>query len=301
MRWYRFTFVVLMVCVLLVACGGSQSAPVSQNTPAAEPAATESIGTEETGTPAEAEETGIPNKADAGKEPRAELLDATLSKALGENQEAIDPSEEFYPDETVYISLEFKGRPKEGIVSAAFYFHDQLIAETDVDMADANSGVIFSLGESTYAGFSLSHEQPLPVSANYTVETMLDGDPLGSYSFEVVPPEDAIPSEISEVVLAEGADDEQNPINLTTTFAPDQEVFMVGRGDLGLSTWIQADWYVDGEYVEEGTRSLTLEENAEDTGFYFSFVPDGGWPAGEHKVVLTMNDEEIETLSFVVE
>ncbi len=170
-----------------------------------------------------------------------------------------------------------------------------------MDFADANSGVIFSVGESTYTGFSLTHENPFPISSDYTVEAFLDGELLGVYPFEVVPPAEAIPSEITEMVLAEGADDDYNPINPTTMFAPDQEVYLVGYGTFGLMTGIQVDWYVHGELAEEGTRSLIFEENVEDSGIVFFFVPEGGWPVGEHEAVLTMDGVEVGTYAFVVE
>jgi len=75
----------------------------------------------------------------------------------------------------------------------------------------------------------------------------------------------------------------------------------VGNGDLGLATWLEAEWFVSGQLDEAGTRSLTLEENTENAGFAFSFIPEGGWPAGEHWVILTVNNEEIGRYSFTTQ
>jgi len=124
---------------------------------------------------------------------------------------------------------------------------------------------------------------------------------VGSYPFRVVPPADAIPSQVRDATLARGADSDYKPVEPTTTFAPDEEVYVVGQGDFGLYTWLQAEWYVSGQLDETGTRNITLQENVADTGFFFSFVPDEGWPVGEHEVVLTMNDQEVGRYNFTVE
>jgi hypothetical protein len=116
----------------------------------------------------------------------------------------------------------------------------------------------------------------------------------------VVPPKGAIASKVAEAVLAKGADDSYRPVGKTTKFAAADEVYLVGRGDFGFATWLQADWFVNGTYDEAGTRSITLQEDIKDTGFSFSFIPDGGWPAGEHTVALTMNDVVAGRYTFTV-
>lgn len=229
-----------------------------------------------------------------------ELLEATFAHGLSEEMQAVDPGADFGPDETVYLSLQIKGRPKEGLVAARFYWHDSLIAEAGVDLADVNSGLLFSIGEDTYAGYTLTHEQPFPQSDQYRAEVFYNDQPLGTYPFQVVPPPEAIPSQVTQVTLALGADENYDPVEPTTTFASDQTVYLVGEGDLGLTTWLQADWYVSGQLDETGTRSLTLEENISDAGFTFSFLPEGGWPPGDHFVILTMNDQEVGRYSFTI-
>lgn len=229
-----------------------------------------------------------------------ELRDATFARGLSEEMQPVDPTTDFAPDETIHLSLRISGRPEEGVVTARFYWRDSFIAEAGVDLADVNSELIFSIGEDTYAGYILTHEDPFPVSDRYRAEVFYGDQPLGEYAFRVVPPEGAIPSQVSEVTLALGADENYVPIEPTGTFAFDQTVYLVGGGDLGLATWLQADWYISGELDEAGTRSLSLEENAPDVGFAFSYLPDGGWPPGEHFVVLTMNDQEVGRYSFTV-
>jgi hypothetical protein len=229
-----------------------------------------------------------------------EIQEATFAHGLTDEMQPVDPGADFAATETVHLSLRIKGRPGEGLVTVRFFWHDDLIAEAGVDLADVNSGLIFSIGEDTYAGYTLSHEQPFPLSDQYRAEVSHNQQPLGTYPFRVVPPPEAIPSQVKQVTLALGADDNYNPVEPSTTFASDDTVYLVGSGDLGMDTWIQADWFVNGELDEAGTRSLTLDENIPDAGFAFSFLPEAGWPSGEHFVVLTMNDQEVGRYSFTI-
>ncbi|MBN1138649.1 MAG: hypothetical protein JXM73_18835, partial [Anaerolineae bacterium] len=100
--------------------------------------------------------TSLPPTPEAG----VEVLEAVFAHGLGETMQPVDPGADFAPAETVYLSLKIKGRPPAGLVTAAFYWRDTLIAEAGVDLADANSGLLFSVGENTYAGYTLTHEQP---------------------------------------------------------------------------------------------------------------------------------------------
>ncbi|WP_156346181.1 hypothetical protein [Verrucomicrobium spinosum] len=50
----------------------------------------------------------------------------------------------------------------------------------------------------------------------------------------------------------------------------------------------------------EGTRSITLKENKTGCPFRFSFIPNGGWPAGTHEAVLLMNGREVSREKFTI-
>jgi hypothetical protein len=229
-----------------------------------------------------------------------QILEATFAHGLSEQMEPVNPGSDFRPDETVYLSLKIKGRPKEGAVTARFFWRDSLIAEASVNLADVNSGLIFSVGEDTFAGYTLTHEQAFPVGAGYRAEVFSGSQALGTYPFRVIPPAEAIPTVISSVTLARGTDENYNPVDPATTFSSADEVYLVGHGDLGLATWLQADWTVNGQLDEAGTRSLSLDQNAADVGFSFSYLPEGGWPAGEQSVILTVNGEEIGRYTFTI-
>lgn len=238
----------------------------------------------------------------AGEEPTTdiEVASATLAHGLNEQMQPVNPGDAFTPREAVHLSLQLANRPRSGIIRSRFLWHETLIAEAEVDLADANSGVIFSIGEDTYVGFSLSDEQPFPISEAYRAEVYSGPQLLGVYPFRVVPPPEAIPSNVLQVTLALGVDEGYTAVDQTAVFGVEETVHLVGRGDLGLLTWLQAEWYVAGELDEAGTRRFTLDENVPDVGFYFSYIPESGWPPGEHLVVLSMNDQIVGRYPFLV-
>jgi hypothetical protein len=283
----------LLLLALLVGCGGEAPTPIVivVTSPPSQPTPTAAVVQ-----PTPTAEVVQPPPPAAG----IEIVEATFAHGLGDDMQPVNPGADFVGNETIYLSLKIKGRPKEGVVTARFYWRDTPIAEAGVDLADVNSGLLFSVGEDTFAGYTLTHQDPFPVSDKYRADVSSNDQPLGTYAFRVIPPPDAIPSQVKQVTLAKGADENYNPVEPTTTFATDETVYLVGRGDLGLDTWIQADWYVSGQLDEAGTRSITLQENASDVGFSFSFLPEGGWPSGEHLVVMTMNDQEVGRYSFTV-
>ena len=274
----------LLLLTALAACGSEPPAPITVVVTPPPPQAEATPEVVEPATP----QSGI------------EILEATFAHGLGEEMQPVDPGADFAPGEAIHLSLRIKGRPEAGVVTAQFYWDDAFIADADIDLADINSGLIFSIGEDTYAGYTLTHDEPFPVGEGYRADVFYDGESLGTYPFRVVPPAGAIPSQVVEVVLARGVDGDYNPVDATTTFAFDDTVNLVGMGDLGQATWLQADWYIDGRLDPAGTRSLTMEDNAPDTGFAFSYVPEGGWPPGDHSVVLTMNDVEVGDYTFTI-
>ena len=274
--------VLILILLAVTGCGGGEEPTPIVIVVTSSPAGTEPTS-EVVQPPAE---TGV------------EILEATFAHGLGEEMQPVDPGSEFSPSDTVNLSLRIKGRPKEGIVTARFFWYDAPITEASVDLADANSGVLFSIGEDTYVGYSLTPDPPFPISDQYSAQVFFNDQFVDAYRFRIVPPPDAIPSNVTSVTLARGATENYDPIEPTQDFSSTMEVFLVGEGDLGISTWLQADVYINGQPYEEGTRSLTLQENIPAAGFVFSFLPEGGWPEGQHYVVLTMNDREVGRYTF---
>lgn len=272
---------ILCIALLLgaaLACGGSEEATPTSQIPAVV-----------TVTPPPAAPAGV------------QVLEATFARGIDEDGNALDPTDDFAPDEKVFLVLTLKGRPK-GVISGSFYRGDEFLGEADVDLSDLNSGVVFSIGENTYVNFWMAadSDDPSIISDDYRIDASYDDEPIGSYPFHVAPPPDAIPSRIQKVTLARGADSDYNPVDPTTTFASNEDVYIVGRGDVGLYSRLLIEWYVDGQLDEAGTNDITVQENATDTGFYFSYAPDGDWPEGEHYVVLIVDDQEVGRYDFTV-
>ena len=130
------------------------------------------------------------------------LEEAVFAKALTKDNEPEKPSNDFAPSETICLSLKLKGRPKTGIVMAKFYFEDELISDAKVDVSTVNSGVLFSVGESTFVGFSLKHPKAFPVGSKYRAETFFNDKPLGTYKFSIVPAGADASSKISAEAIA---------------------------------------------------------------------------------------------------
>jgi hypothetical protein len=110
----------------------------------------------------------------------------TFAQGLDNNYQAVNPKTQFKPNDVVYASVDIIGRPKTGLLLAKFYYGDQLITDAVVDFASVNSGVLFSIGEDTFAGFTLTGTQPWPASKDYRMELYLDNIKVGSYPYEVI-------------------------------------------------------------------------------------------------------------------
>ena len=228
------------------------------------------------------------------------LKKATFCRGLDEKNGPKDPVESFADNETIYLSVELKGRPKTGIVSARFMFRTDPIGEQKVDVATVNGGVILSIGQNTFAGFSISSKNPLPIGDCYTAELSFDGKPLGTFPFKIAPPKGALPSKLLSVTLAKGVDDKRQPVDETHDFGAEEKVMLVGTADLGLSSWLEATWIVGGKLDDAGTSGLDIKENNKAVPFSFSFIPANGWPAGNHEVALQIDGKEVAREKFTV-
>ncbi len=228
------------------------------------------------------------------------LEKATYCHGFNEDNSPKDTAEFFNQDETVFLSIELKGRPKSGVTTAKFLFREDMIAETEVDVATVNKGVIFSFGQNTFVRFDLKPKKPLPVGACYRAEVTFDGKPLGVFPFRIAPPKGATPSKLLSATLAKGKDENRKPINETHDFEGMDTVYLLGSANLGLASWLEASWKVNGKLDDAGTRSFTLEENKDAVPFSFSFIPAGGWPAGTHEVSLQIDGQEVVHEKFTV-
>lgn len=273
---FRKLFILTTLILLLAAC--SQYAP---------PASTEPRGV----------------SAAAPARGALTIQEVVFTHHLNDDMTPSDEADAFDPEQEVYMSVKLDGNPKKGVVSAAFYYGDQNIANAQVDLAQSrdDQGVIFVIGGDTYVGFTLSHDTPFPPSPNYRTTIALDGEPAGEYKFQVIPPADAIPSKLLSATLAQDVKaDSYEPYHPTDTFPADEQVFLAGRVDLGRGSTLSAKWYIDGELDDNATRILTSTEDSPDVPFYFTYQPENNWPNGAHKVILFINDKQVGEYEFTI-
>lgn len=121
-----------------------------------------------------------------GAEVKPSVKSVTFAEKLNESYQAVNPKTQFKPTDTIYVSVDIAGRPKTGILNGKFYYGEQFITEATLDFSSINSGVLFSIGEDTFAGFTLSPTQAWPVSKDYRLELYLDNVKVGNYPFEVI-------------------------------------------------------------------------------------------------------------------
>ena len=227
---------------------------------------------------------------------------ATFAKGVSKDFKAESPGTSFLGKETIFLLLEFSGRPKKGTVESIWRFRETEVARTQIDLASVNSGVLVSFGQNTFVKFFFTPEpaSPLPVGPAYDVVVNIDGTRAGVYKFNVSPPKGAGPTKLGKVVLAKGVTDTFRPVGQATAFGRADTVNLAFTGEFGNASWIEATWKVAGKVDPAGTRSLTFQENL--TGQYgaFSFIPKGSWPVGKHSVALVVNGVTAGTYSFTV-
>jgi hypothetical protein len=231
-----------------------------------------------------------------------DIAEVVFAKSLSDKMEPVDVTTTYLPTEPINVSVRINGRPKEGVLTAKFMYKDTLIAETSVDLSQVNNGVIFSVGENTFAGFYLTHEEPLYVSTNYSVNLFINDKASGTYAYSVVPPADAIKTVVKRTEFAKGVTALMDPIEPTTVFAPSDNVFFIGNGNFGNFSWIQAEWIVgENQLIQDCTKLIMLDQNLSDDRFYFSCSIDEGWPTGTHTVRLTVDDVVVTEATFTVQ
>lgn len=232
--------------------------------------------------------------------PKSDFPKVVYTHKLNADQSPSDKAESFAQGDTIYLSMEIKGKPKTGKATAKFYYLEQLIDESSVDAATLTKDSTSAKGGNTFAGFSLKPGSPLPVGVGCRTELEWNGKSVGVFPFKIAPPEGAIPSSITSVKLAKGVDDAFVPQNETREFASNEKVFLVGSGKFGIESRFWVDWYVSGKLDDAGTKSFTVTANKEQLPFSFSFLPAGGWPAGKHEVVIMLDGKEAVREKFTI-
>ena len=236
------------------------------------------------------------------KEPSAksEFPKAVYTHKLNADQSPSDKAESFAQEDTIYLSMEIKGKPKTGKATAKFFYLEQLIDESSVDVATLTKDSTSAKGGNTFAGFSLKPGSPLPVGVGCRTELEWNGKSVGVFPFKVAPPEGAIPSSITSIKLAKGVDEAFVAQTETSEFGANEKVVVVGNGQFGKGSMFWVDWFVAGKLDDAGTKSFTVNANKEKLPFSFSFLPAGGWPAGKHEVVISLDGKVAVREKFTI-
>lgn len=283
--------------LLLAACGGDATPMPTNPPPATEaPRATATIAAPLNTGPETAERCGT------GELPPY-ITEIVLAKdTRGANFEPIDIVESFEPNQaTFHAIVTLKDAPKNLQLGSSWYlmeasgYKPQTINSTTLDVADGGSRNI---------DFTLKAVEPLWPVGSYCISIFANGNLAASKPFAVMgsrAPSNAGAEVVRQIVLAEDANpDTFEPINPTTTFKTNAQAIhaAVSIQDAPANTLVSAKWYPPDQLPLEfnlppvdGTRWLDFRLTP----------PPEGFPAGEYKVEIYVNEQLVDTVTFTVE
>ncbi|MBX3276041.1 MAG: hypothetical protein KF729_37665 [Sandaracinaceae bacterium] len=190
------------------------------------------------------------------------------------------------------------GRPRQGTIHMRWMWRDLEVGTASIDLADVNSGVLFSFGQDTFIKGWLN----VPffyIGDGYRL-VLLDGErELGNYPFHVRPPDGARPSRFVSAELYRADPRLGDPGAPTRQFAPGETVYAVIRAALGHRSWLNAVPHFDGQPQHQLAREAMGEAGGGDEGNYLmELAPPNGWTPGS-RVVIVLDDAEVA--SFPIE
>jgi len=209
---------------------------------------------------------------------------------------------EFRADEsTVHTRVTIDGRPSSGVVRMRWMWRELQIAEADIDLADVNGGLLFSFGQDTYIKGFMTTPQ-LYIGSGHRLLLMQGETELGSYPFRVVPPEGARPSRFVSGALFASHSPTEGASNPTSTFGPNDSVYVAGRCALGARSWFDAFAEVSGVQNDTLTQeAIGAADGGDEVNYSFTVAPpEGGWPVGQHRIRLVLDDADVAALPFTV-
>lgn len=284
--------------ILLFAACGAESAPPE---PTMTPTPTQALTKKPTSNDATAELQSATICAE-GKAP-GYLKQVVLARNTeGTNFTPVEITEEYSPSDTTFHAVAtLEGAPANTKLRAVWYLlkASGYTPETKIDENELSVGE----GGSRNVDFTLKNTQDKWPSGAYCVEVYADGTLALSKKFTVTgetTPSTAGVDVLTQVVLAEDTDPGSfKPINPTTTFKKDAAFIhaAIQIQDAPLNTIFRARWNppnqepLDFDLTTNGTRWLD---------FRLTPAPDG-FPAGEYKVEIYVNDQLADTKTFTVE
>lgn len=235
--------------------------------------------------------------------PPAYLKNVVLAKSTqGENFTPVDVTEEFEPSQEQFHAVAaLEDAPSNTTLRAAWYLVQAAGYAPDTKI-DENELSIEASGTRNVV-FTLSPAQDAWPPGDYCVEIYVEGTLALSKRFKVVggsAPSNATTAVVKQVVLAEDAEPQTfQPIRPTSTFKQDAPfihaaVEIVQAPD---TTKFVARWYppnqepLNFDLTTGGSRWLD---------FRLTPAPDG-FPTGEYKVEIYVNDALADTKTFTVQ
>lgn len=106
--------------------------------------------------------------------------------------------------------------------------------------------------------------------------------------------------EVTGLTLGRAVGPDKRVTDETTTFAPTETIYVsVETEGVDPGAELTARWmYEDGQEVD--TDRLTISTNGPEVTEFHVSKPDG-WPTGGYEVVILLDGQEVDRLSFVVE
>ena len=240
--------------------------------------------------------------ADEPESSDVEIEEVIFARSLDEEWEPVGGAvTELRADEaTITARVQIEGRPSSGTIHMRWMWRDIEVADSPMDLGDVNRGVFFSVGQSTYLRSTLTTER-LYIGSGHRLVLSLGDTELGSYSFDVVPPEGARPSRFVSAEVYGAFDPDRGPSEPRLTFAPTETVHIAGQVALGHLSWFDAMVAINGEDTPALTRETIGPPDGGDVrNFAFHLAPDGGWPVGSHRIRLVLDDDDVASYDITV-
>lgn len=227
-----------------------------------------------------------------------EILDVYFS--TDQSEEGLNARKsEFNPEDTINLNIDVAGNPDEGNLLVEYYFDKLLLSSTEFDFPIEDD----AKGDS-HLFFTVESDDPLWISKNFHAVVSVNGEEYGNYDFAVVPPEDAISSQITDAVFY-NLDAATGDFVETNVYSQDEMVNLLISGDFGKWSWFETLWYRgdyhEGELIEECGLAGQYPENSSEEQIIDACIPDKGWEQGDFEILLYLNDEVAGTYPFTIE
>ncbi len=215
--------------------------------------------------------------------------EVVIAKSLDADYKPVNPTSKYTSDDTVIsISVEVQNL----IIGSAVEVKYQVDG-----VATDNLKTVADEEGSGYYGFTFTFENGI-IPGDYVTDVYLDGKLVKTVSFKVEP---SGPPTIKAVVVAKSLDDSYKPVDSTSTFSPSDTFYIsVQVKDLIIGSNVVVKYYFEDENIPDLDTSLVADKVG--SGYYgFSLqAPPDGFPAGNYKAEVYLDDKLSETVTFSI-